>query len=92
MQKQPRGSGMGAIGFEQTVCTVIMHSHRRLPWAGAGACTANALVFLRMQALNAINTQNGVEIGGRRIFVREDREDRCVVLHCTEGGQCSWLA
>lgn len=45
-----------------------------------------------MQALNAINTQNGVEIGGRRIFVREDREDRCDVLHCTEGGQCSWLA
>ncbi len=29
-----------------------------------------------LQALAAINTLNGVELGGRTILVREDREDR----------------
>lgn len=30
------------------------------------------------EALTAINTLNGVELGGRTILVREDREDRDV--------------
>ena len=42
------------------------------------------------EALTAINTLNGVEMGGRTILVREDREDRDVkqvssVLMCCAG-------
>jgi RNA recognition motif-containing protein len=37
------------------------------------------------QALAAINTQNGTDLGGRRILVREDREDRDVKQYSPEG-------
>jgi len=39
-----------------------------------------------MQAVNAINTLNGSELGGRNIIVREDREDRDVKLYNEENG------
>ena len=38
------------------------------------------------QALLAINTNNGVDLGGRRILVREDREDRDVKQQTGEEG------
>jgi len=38
------------------------------------------------EALTAINTLNGVEMGGRTILVREDREDRDVKQYNEENG------
>lgn len=34
-----------------------------------------------------MNTLNGIELGGRRISVREDREDRDVKQYNNEGGE-----
>jgi len=39
-----------------------------------------------MQAVTAINTISGTELGGRTILVREDREDRDVKLYNEENG------
>lgn len=38
------------------------------------------------QAIAAVNTLNGAELGGRRISVREDREDRDVKQAAGENG------
>ncbi|GAX82342.1 hypothetical protein CEUSTIGMA_g9771.t1 [Chlamydomonas eustigma] len=38
------------------------------------------------EALAAINTQNGTDLAGRRILVREDREDRDVKQYAPEDG------
>lgn len=50
------------------------------------------------EALSAINSLNGVDLGGRNILVREDREDRDVKQVCVSvrvagqaGGGCSWV-
>eukprot|EP00955_Chlamydomonas_euryale_P032909 345485-Chlamydomonas_euryale.AAC.1 len=41
---------------------------------------------MHVQALAAINAQNGVDLGGRRMLVREDREDRDVKAATGEEG------
>jgi len=40
----------------------------------------------KSQAIQAVNTLNGVDLGGRRISVREDREDRDVKQYAAEDG------
>lgn len=47
-----------------------------------------------MQAVQAVNTLNGTELGGRKILVREDREDRDVKQYNRDNGldapEVSW--
>lgn len=40
------------------------------------------------QAVAAVNTLNGTDLGGRNMLVREDREDRDVKAFNRENGQC----
>ena len=39
-----------------------------------------------MQAVNAVNTLNGADLHGRKMMVREDREDRDVKQYNQENG------
>ena len=39
-----------------------------------------------MQAVSAVNTFNGTDLAGRKIMVREDREDRDVKQYNRENG------
>lgn len=48
------------------------------------ACLPATCVPFALQAIAAVQTLNGAELGGRRISVREDREDRDV-KQFTEG-------
>ena len=47
--------------------------------AEAGTCCC-------MQAVSAVNTFNGTDLAGRKIMVREDREDRDVKQYNRENG------
>ena len=46
-----------------------------LPWATG---PSSAAAILTAQAVRAVETLNGTDLGGRKILVREDREDKDV--------------
>ncbi len=72
--------------MHQNACKMMQHSMRQqhvltcCSFPAAGRSKGWGIVEFETpeEALTAINTLNGVEMGGRTILVREDREDRDV--------------
>jgi hypothetical protein len=69
------GDGSNQLGAQKHVVHVRIGIHTTLNSACCG-----------LQAAAAISTLNGVDLGGRRILVREDREDRDIKGYTAQSG------